>query len=92
MEGEIMSESKKANEDILNALHYTIAEKLAELLKKAKSDDDAELMLRVLREARGFLKDNNVTADITKNVPLQYIEGHVSNVAELPFKVEEGDN
>ena len=82
-----MSDSKKANEDILNSLHLMTADAIGKLFKEAKGDP--ELMLKVLREARGFLKDNNVSADITNNKPLQQIEADVVNVAELPFEVEE---
>lgn len=80
-----MSKSNKANEDILNSLHHMTAEVIARMFKEAQGEP--ELMLKVIREARGFLKDNNVSADITNNRPLQEIEGNVK-VAELPFEVE----
>lgn len=76
----------KANEDALNSLHFMVADKIARLLKEAEGEP--ELMLKVLREARGFLKDNDVTADVTTNVPLRQVEQSVV-VAELPFEVEE---
>ncbi len=81
-----MTESKKANEEMLNALHNMVAIKLAQMLKEAEGEPD--MMLKVLREARGFLKDNEVSADIGTHTPLQQIQGHVK-VEELPFKVEE---
>ena len=79
--------SNKANEDILNSLHHMVAEQIAQLFKECK--DDPELTLKVLREARGFLKDNNVTADIETNRPLQQVENEVVETAALPFEVEE---
>lgn len=82
-----MSDSNKANEEMLNALHRATATKIAQLLKEAEGEP--ELMLKVLREARGFLKDNQVSADITTNRPLREIEGAVV-VAELPF-MDEGE-
>lgn len=83
-----MGDSRKANEDMLNSLHHMTAIKIAEMLKEAEGDP--ELMLKVLREARGFLKDNNVAADITTSPVLQQVEGHVK-VGELPFEVEEDE-
>lgn len=78
--------SNKANEELLNSLHLMTANKIAQMLKEAEGEP--ELMLKVLREARGFLKDNQVVADVTTNRPLQQVEAQV-NVAELPFEVEE---
>ena len=78
--------SNKANEGLLNALHLATAEKLAELLKQAEGEP--ELMLKVLQQCRGFLKDNEVTADVTKSKPMRQIEATVK-VEELPFKLEE---
>lgn len=80
-----MSDIKKANEDMLHALHYAVAEKIAKLLKQAEKDP--ELMLKVIKEARGFLKDNEVTCDIEHTPVVREIQG-VIKVAELPFKVE----
>ncbi len=82
-----MTDSRKANEDMLNALHNMVAIKLAKMLKEAEGEP--EVMLKVLREARGFLKDNNVSADISAPV-LREVEGRVE-VAELPFDVEEAE-
>ena len=79
--------STKANEELLNSLHHMTAIKLAELLKEAEGEPD--LMLRVLREVKGFLKDNNVTADMSTNVPLTQLEEKRVNIEELPFEVEE---
>lgn len=78
--------SNKANEEMLNALHMMTAQKIAQLLKE--SEGEPELMLKVLREARGFLKDNEVSADITTSKPLRAVEQEVK-IAELPFEVEE---
>ena len=79
--------SNKANEELLNSLHFMTATKLAALLKEAEGDPD--LMLRVLREVKGFLKDNNVSADISTNVPLRQLEEEKVSIEELPFEVEE---
>lgn len=86
-----MGDSKKANEEMLNSLHHMTAERLSELLVRAKKEDDHELMLRVLREVRGFLKDNDVTAFISpsSNLPKQ-VEASTA-VAELPFTVEDSE-
>ena len=78
--------SNKANEDILNSLHHMVAEQIAQMFKECKGDP--ELTLKVLREARGFLKDNNVTADIETNRPLMQVENQVVNVGALPFEVD----
>lgn len=84
-----MSKSNKANEEMLNALHHATAIKIAQMLKEAEGEP--ELMLKVLREARGFLKDNQVSADITTSKPLKELEGTVV-VAELPFMDEEEED
>lgn len=81
-----MSDIKKASEEKLHALHLMTAEAIAELFKKAK--DDPDMMLRVLREARGFLKDNNVTADMNKSPVMKAVEASIP-VEELPFVVTE---
>lgn len=81
-----MSKSNKANEEMLNALHHATAIKIAQMLKEAEGEP--ELMLKVLREARGFLKDNQVSADITASPALRQVEGAVV-VAELPFMDDE---
>ena len=78
-----MNDSKKADSVVLNALHLMVAEELAKLFKKAESNDEK---LRVLREMRGFLKDNDVVADLEFNKPLkQLAESAGIEVAELPF-------
>ena len=82
-----MTDSNKANEDMLNALHHMVAIKLAQMLKEAEGEPD--MMLRVLREARGFLKDNEVSADIATNPVLPQIANAVVKVEELPFSIEE---
>jgi hypothetical protein len=82
-----MSDSSKASEDMLHSLHLMTATKIAQMLKEAEGEP--ELMLKVLREARGFLKDNNVTADVKTNIPLKQVQGEVVKVAELPFEVKE---
>lgn len=83
-----MSDIKKANEEMLHSLHYMTALKIAQMLKEAEGEP--ELMLKVLREARGFLKDNNVAADIDHTPVLREIDNEV-NIAELPFSVEDED-
>lgn len=83
-----MSDIKKASEDMLNALHYITAEKLVKLLKEAEGDP--ELTLKVLQQCRGFLKDNEVSADITTSPSLpKLVDAVQPKVEELPFKVEE---
>lgn len=87
--GEVMKKevSNKANEDMLNALHDMVAIKLAKMLKEAEGEP--ELMLKVLREARGFLKDNFVTADIQTSNTLKQVESKTVEVSALPFKIAE---
>ncbi len=77
--------SNKASEDALHSLHNMTAVQIAKLIKEAEGDP--ELMLKVIREARGFLKDNNVSAELS--TPVQLLGQEVVNVAELPFEVEE---
>lgn len=79
--------SKKANEEMLNSLHLMVTEEIAKMLKEAKGEP--ELMLKVIKEARGFLKDNKVSADIVTSAPLREIENEVKDIAELPFNVED---
>ena len=83
-----MTESKKANEDLLNALHFMTATELAKLLKDAENNDQK---LRVLREIRGFLKDNRVEADIEVSRPLQQLEDSAVKVESLPFGDDEDE-
>lgn len=79
--------SNKANEELLNSLHFMTANELAKLLKNAESNDEK---LRVLKEIRGFLKDNNVMADIEFNTPLKQVAQSAGiEIAELPFGEED---
>jgi hypothetical protein len=84
VQGEEMTDSNKANEDMLNALHHMVAIKLAKMLKEAEGEP--EMMLKVLREARGFLKDNEVSADISTSPSLPRLAEQVK-VEELPFSI-----
>lgn len=77
--------SNKANEDMLNSLHSMTAIKLAELIKQAEGEP--ELMIKVLREVKTFLKDNNVTAEMSPQI--RQLEQEAVEIAELPFEVEE---
>jgi len=74
----------KANEDILNGLHQMVA---AELIRKISS---GEATIQELNAAIKFLKDNDVTADIKYNKPLQLLEDEVTPIGELPF-IDEGE-
>ena len=66
-----------------------VAEKIAKLLNDCKGDP--EITLKELREARGFLKDNNVTAEVGEGNPLRKIEQEVVKTAELPFEVSNAE-
>jgi len=75
----------KANEDLLNGLHQMVAQ---DLIKKIAS---GEATVQELNAAIKFLKDNDITADVQYNQPLQMLEGEVTEVGELPFIVEDED-
>jgi hypothetical protein len=75
----------KANEDLLNGLHQMVAQ---DLIKKVSS---GEATVQELNAAIKFLKDNDVTADIEYNKPMQALEGEVTEVGALPFIVEDED-
>lgn len=81
--------SKKANEELLNSLHFMTATELARLMSEAKKEGDNELLLRVIREAKSFLKDNAVTAEIGEGNSLRQIEEQIPRVevSKLPFEV-----
>jgi hypothetical protein len=65
----------KATADSLNDLHG----KLAEVLLSALEGD--EVSPAVLAQARQFLKDNNIEAEMVKNKNLQ----RLATVTQLPF-------
>jgi hypothetical protein len=73
----------KANEDLMNSLHQMIAK---DLIVRISS---GEASIQEVSAAIKFLKDNNVTADITFNKPLGMLEQAVTPVGELPFIDEE---
>ena len=69
----------KANEDLLNGLHQIVAQ---DLIARISS---GEATVQEISAAIKFLKDNDVTADITYNNPLRQLEQEVTPVGELPF-------
>ena len=75
----------KAGEDLLNGLHQMVAQKLIRMV------NDPVATVQDINAAIKFLKDNNVTADITYNKPLAALETEVTSVGELPFIMEEDD-
>lgn len=75
----------KANEDLLNGLHQMVAQ---DLIKKISS---GEATVQELNAAIKFLKDNDVTADIQFNKPMQQLEQDVVAVGELPFVEDEDE-
>ena len=75
----------KANENLLNGLHQMVAQ---DLIKKIAS---GEATVQELNAAIKFLKDNDVTADITYNAPLRQLEQEVTPVGELPFVEDEDE-
>ena len=80
------TKTSKANEDTLNLLHQLIAQ---DLIKRISSGEATPQELAI---AVKYLKDNEVTADITLNRPLQVLENTVTEVKELPFEVEEDED
>ena len=69
----------KAGEDLLNGLHQMVAQKLIRMV------NDPEATVQDINAAIKFLKDNDVTADITYSKPLAALETEVTSVGELPF-------
>ena len=80
------SKTLKANEDLMNSLHQMVA---LDLIKRLSS---GEATVQELSAAIKYLKDNNVTADITFSKPLQRLEQEVTPVGELPFIDEDEDD
>lgn len=76
----------KANEDALNLLHSLVAQ---DLIKRIKT---GEATPQEISQAIKFLKDNEVTADITHSAPLKQLENTVTDIGELPFMEEEDVN
>jgi hypothetical protein len=76
----------KASEDLLNGLHQMVAQ---DLINRIQS---GEASIQEVNAAIKFLKDNDVTADITFNKPLAALEGQVATVGELPFISEEEED
>ena len=74
-----MSKTLKANEDLMNTLHQLVAKSLIERVQ------DIECTPQELSAAIKFLKDNEISADITSNTGLKQLEGTVNNIPELPF-------
>ena len=74
---------RKANESELNTLHQMIAKDLIRRIR------DGEATVQELSAAIRFLKDNEVVADITTNVPLRQLEEEITMPSELPFIDEE---
>ena len=75
----------KANEDLMNSLHQMVA---LDLIKRISS---GEATIQEISAAIKYLKDNNVTADITFSKPLRQLEQEVTPVGELPFLDEDED-
>lgn len=69
----------KATNDQMDSLHGALASHLTEAIKHP---GEGGVSASLLKEAREFLKDNNVSADIAKNKPLQALTD------TLPFKDE----
>jgi 50S ribosomal subunit-associated GTPase HflX len=75
----------KASEDLLNGLHQMVAQKLIKMINKP------DATVQDINAAIKFLKDNDVTADIQYNKPIQALEHEVTSVGELPFIEEDTD-
>ena len=80
------NKTNKANEDMMNTLHQLIAK---DLITRIQSGDAT---VQEINAAIKFLKDNEVTADVSLNRPLQMLEGTVTDIKELPFDDEEEED
>jgi hypothetical protein len=76
----------KANEDLLNGLHQMVA---MDLINRIKT---GEASIQEINAAIKFLKDNDVTADIKYNKPMNALEQEVTAVGELPFVEDEDES
>lgn len=82
-----MSKGRRAKEDALAALHATLAETFAGILKDGEVIIDKQTgePMKVtpgastLNAVRQFLKDNSITADLTTSEPLQALAEAVPN-------------
>ncbi|OHB34785.1 MAG: hypothetical protein A2882_01365 [Phenylobacterium sp. RIFCSPHIGHO2_01_FULL_70_10] len=72
--------SKKASQDALSDLHAALAEALAKRIREGTATA-ADLAV-----AKGFLKDNGITADLRPGSPLQSI---LDAADEAPFDEDE---
>ncbi|NPA69344.1 MAG: hypothetical protein GXO26_00910 [Crenarchaeota archaeon] len=73
--------SKKASISKLNELHALIAEYYGETLKDA-IEERAELSSGTLNAINGFLKQNEITADVVESQPLQNLQARVMGLLE----------
>ena len=78
----------KADEDLLNGLHQLVAQSLIEKIQSG------EATIQEIGAAIKFLKDNNVTADITYSPAMRQLDSEVQkDVGQLPFvEGEDEDN
>ena len=76
----------KAGEDLLNGLHQMVAQKLIRMV------NDPAATVQDINAAIKFLKDNDVTADITYSKPLAALEAEVTAVGELPFLEDDDES
>lgn len=79
-----MSKTLKADEDLLNTLHQLVAKSLIERVQ------DIDCTPQELAQAIKFLKDNEITADITTSSVLPSLVSAVE-VGSLPFDTGEED-
>lgn len=83
-----MSKTKagKANEEVLNILHQLVAQSLVERISSGEATPQD------INSAIKFLKDNDVTADISYSRPLNALETEVTKVEALPFVDDSEDD
>ena len=74
--------SKKADMDKLNNLHNLIADYYAEAIESGE-----ELSSGFLAAVNAFLKNNNVTADISESEPMQDLQNKLRQL----MQEDEGD-
>lgn len=70
----------KASDKALGELHASLARKLKDAIEQDYTSEDNPKGIppaQLLNVARGFLKDNNITADVTVNTELR-------ELADLP--------
>lgn len=78
--------AKKASIEKLNALHDAIADYYGTVVEEA-IEEGAELSSGTLNAINGFLKTNNITADVVESEPLQNLSYRIADLIKQEEEV-----